>query len=56
MRTVSVHGSTLASVPTASSTFNGGLNSVRDARRFLDSVLREWETDAYDFGAPQVLS
>jgi anti-sigma regulatory factor (Ser/Thr protein kinase) len=43
-------------VPTASSTFDGGLNSVRDARRFLSSVLREWDTDAYDFGAPQVLS
>jgi hypothetical protein len=43
-------------VPTASSTFDGGLNSVRDARRFLTSVLRDWGTDAFDFGAPQVLS
>jgi hypothetical protein len=43
-------------VPTASSTFDGGLNSVRDARRFLTSVLRDWDTDAFDFGAPQVLS
>jgi hypothetical protein len=43
-------------VPTASSTFDGGLNSVRDARRFLASVLRDWHTDAFDFGAPQVLS
>jgi anti-sigma regulatory factor (Ser/Thr protein kinase) len=43
-------------VPTESSTFDGGLNSVRDARRFLSQVLRDWRTDAYDFGAPQVLS
>jgi anti-sigma regulatory factor (Ser/Thr protein kinase) len=43
-------------VPTASSTFDGGLNSVRDARRFLSWVLREWNTDEFDFGAPQVLS
>ena len=43
-------------MPTESSTFDGGLNSVRDARRFLSEVLRDWRTDAYDFGAPQVLS
>jgi anti-sigma regulatory factor (Ser/Thr protein kinase) len=43
-------------VPTSSSTFDGGLNSARDARRFLSQVLQDWGTDAFDFGAPQVLS
>ena len=43
-------------MPTASSTFDGGLNSARDARRFLNQVLQDWGTDAFDFGAPQVLS
>ena len=43
-------------VPTRSMTFHGGLNSVRDARRFLAVVLEDWGADRFDFGAPQVLS
>jgi anti-sigma regulatory factor (Ser/Thr protein kinase) len=37
-------------------TFHGGLNSVRDARRFLAVVLEDWGADRFDFGAPQVVS
>jgi anti-sigma regulatory factor (Ser/Thr protein kinase) len=37
-------------------TFSGGLSSVREARRFLSAVLREWGTEDYEFAAPQVLS
>jgi anti-sigma regulatory factor (Ser/Thr protein kinase) len=37
-------------------TFSGGLSSVREARRFLTSMLEEWGTDDYEFAAPQVLS
>ena len=37
-------------------TFSGGLSSVREARRFLGAVLREWGTDDFEFAAPQVLS
>ena len=43
-------------MPTASKTFDGGLDCVRDARRFLAAVLQDWDTDEFDFGAPQVLS
>jgi hypothetical protein len=43
-------------VPTASRTFTGGLDSVRDARRFLSAALQNWDAGDYDFGAPQVLS
>jgi len=43
-------------VPTASRTFTGGLDSVRDARRFLSAALQAWDAGDYDFGAPQVLS
>jgi anti-sigma regulatory factor (Ser/Thr protein kinase) len=32
------------------------MSSVREARRFLGAVLREWGTDEYEFTAPQVLS
>jgi anti-sigma regulatory factor (Ser/Thr protein kinase) len=37
-------------------TFSGGLSSVREARRFLSSLLEEWGADDYEFAAPQVLS
>ena len=43
-------------MPTASRTFTGGLDSVRDARRFLSAALLSWDAGDYDFGAPQVLS
>jgi len=51
-----VGGSRLVPVPDASMTFSGGLSSVREARRFLGTVLREWGTDDFEFAAPQVLS
>jgi anti-sigma regulatory factor (Ser/Thr protein kinase) len=37
-------------------TFSGGLSSVREARRFLGTVLQQWGTDDFEFAAPQVLS
>jgi anti-sigma regulatory factor (Ser/Thr protein kinase) len=37
-------------------TFSGGLSSVREARRFLSSVLEDWGTAEFEFAAPQVLS
>ena len=43
-------------MPTATRTFTGGLDSVRDARRFLSAALLAWDAGDYDFGAPQVLS
>jgi Histidine kinase-like ATPase domain len=43
-------------VPTASKAFDGGLSCVRDARRFLSAVLRDWGATEFEFGAPQVLS
>ena len=49
-------GSRLGHVPFASMTFSGGLSSVREARRFLSSMLEEWGAEDYDFAAPQVLS
>jgi anti-sigma regulatory factor (Ser/Thr protein kinase) len=32
------------------------LRTVGEARRFLRATLQQWDTDAYDFGAPQILT
>lgn len=40
----------------ASITLPGGLHTVVEARQFLAVTLERWGTDAYDFGATQVLS
>jgi anti-sigma regulatory factor (Ser/Thr protein kinase) len=32
------------------------LRTVGEARRFLRGMLQQWNVDAYDFGAPQILT
>ena len=43
-------------MPEASLTFPAELQSVGAARRFLRATLREWNSDAYDYAAPLVLT
>ena len=43
-------------MPEASLTLPAELSSVGEARAFLRRVLGDWDVDAYDFGAAQVLT